>query len=277
MPQPLRSATSSSRFRRLGLTAALLTLAPAAPALAVPLVPVPQELPLRTVFDGTMSPTAGQSSKACQAAYRPGAPGVATREISVTPGIGLLELTMTGTGGDADVAVFDTAGNPLAAAASPDAQETAAGWTLHRRHPPPPGLPAATGTSDVRVQVVVRRGRCPPTPRSAQARVNPPQLVSVKAPTQAERSRVAGLGLRPHRARQQRQHRRGRPQRRADRAKAHPLRTGLRRGDAGPRRPGPRGALGPWRTALRRRAARAGLPSGDRTTYRTLADYEIRA
>ena len=102
--------------------ATLATLAATAPATAAV-----GELPLTRVFDGRLAPTEGTTARACQAAYRPGKPGVSTRTVTVAPGPGLIEARMAGGGGDVDLAIFDASGKAIAAGASPDAREVASG------------------------------------------------------------------------------------------------------------------------------------------------------
>jgi hypothetical protein len=87
----------SSRWTALPL-AALIALAGAQAAAASP-----GELPLTTVLDTHLTPASGTTAQACQAAYRPGTPGVATRDVTVPRGLGLLQAAMTGSGGDVDL------------------------------------------------------------------------------------------------------------------------------------------------------------------------------
>ncbi|MCW3011482.1 MAG: hypothetical protein JWO90_1886 [Solirubrobacterales bacterium] len=168
--------------------ASLALLAAASPAAAAT-----GELPLTKVFEGRLAPAAGTTGVACQAAYRPGTPGVATREVVVPAGLAVLEAAMTGSGGDVDLAIFDASGRAIAAGASPDAQEVASGWTLLGGTL---RVQACRRDGDTRdVGIVLERATLPSTASAATARANPPQLVDVLAPTQAERTRVAGLGL----------------------------------------------------------------------------------
>ena len=241
--------------------AAIATLAAAAPASAAV-----GELPLAKAFEGSLVPSAGITAAACQASYRPGTPGVATREVTVAPGLGLIETSATGTDGDVDLAIFDASGKVIAAGASPDAQEDASGWTrtggvlrlqVCRRD-------GSTGA----VRVVVERAWLPAGAVSAKA--DPPQLVNVVTATSAERNRVSNMGLDLtetagrdtvgvviHSA--------------ADRTKLR--RAGLQWRVLVPDLVASDTAA---RAADRRftlATPRSGLPSG-RTTYRTLADYE---
>lgn len=249
------------RPRHTLLLLPLATLVAAAPASAAV-----GELPLTKVFEDRLAPSAGTTATACQDSYRPGAPGIATREVTVTPGLGLIEASATGADGDVDLAIFDASGKAIAAGASPDAQEVASGWTrtggvlrlqVCRRD----------GSTET-VRVVVERAQLPAGAVSAKA--DPPQLVNVVTPTRAERSRVSNMGLDLtetasgdsvgvviHGA--------------TDRTKLR--RAGLQwrvvvgdlvASDIAAR-------AGERRFALA--TPRSGLPSG-RTTYRTLADYE---
>lgn len=167
--------------------AVLLSLGAAAPAQAA-------ELPLTRAFAGTLTPAPGLSTQACQAAYRPGAPGVATKEITVLPGVALIDAAMSGArGGDVDLAIFDASGRAIAAAASPDSQEVAQGWTATGGTL---RLQACRTDGDTRaVRLVVERAALVTDLTAAQAKADAPQLVTVVAPTRADRSRVAALGL----------------------------------------------------------------------------------
>ena len=241
--------------------AAIATLAAAAPASAAV-----GELPLGKVFEGHLVPSAGITAAACQASYRPGTPGVATREVPVAPGLGLVEARATGADGEVDLAIFDASGKLIAAGASPDAQEVASGWTR------PGGVlrlqvcrrDGSTGA----VRVVVERAWLPAGAVSAKA--DPPQLVNVVTPTSAERNRVSNMGLDLtetagrdsvgvviHSA--------------ADRTKLR--RAGLRWRVLVPDLVASDTAARAGERRFTLATPRSGLPSG-RTTYRTLADYE---
>ena len=174
------------RLRRSALpVATLAALAAAAPALAA------GELRLSTVFEGTLSPSAGTTATPCQDSYRPGAPGVATREVTVAASLGLIEAAATAASGDIDFAIFDGGGKAIAAGGSPDAQEVASGWT---RSGGTLSLQVCRRDGDAdTVHVRVERAALPAGATSARA--NPPQLVDVIAPTRAERTRVANMGL----------------------------------------------------------------------------------
>ncbi len=232
------------------------------------------DLTLTEAFAGTLTPAAGTSAQACQAAYRPGAPGVATKEVTVAPGIGLIDAQMRGKGGDVDLAIFDAGGRAIAAAASPDAQEVAQGWTALGGVLRVQVCRMNGGTGPVRV--TVERAALPADVTAAKAKADPPQLVDVIAPTRAERTRVANMGLDLtehgglntigvvlHGA--------------ADRTKL--ARAGLKwkvlvpdlvARDLASRK----AELSVTRAQARTRSTRAGLPSGRTGTYRTLADYE---
>ena len=107
--------------RRLLLTIAILAaLALPASAQAAPKL----LLDATTVLDGSLAARPGADAGACHRAYRPGAAGVATKDVTLS-GPGSLEVRLDGAEGDWDVAVFDAAGNVLAADASPDAREVA--------------------------------------------------------------------------------------------------------------------------------------------------------
>ncbi len=254
------------RTAALPVSLIALALAPGAASAA------PGELPLSTVFSGTLTTPAGQATEACQASYRPGTPGVSTREITVPTGIGLIDATLDGadpTDGDTDLAIFDASGQAIASAASPDAQEVAQGWTrtggrlrvqVCRRD----GDPASS-------RVVIRRAVLPTGVTASEARADPPQLVNVIAPTRADRNRVASMGLDLtehagtgtigvvlHGA--------------TDRARLQ--RAGLRWTVVVPDLVAQDLAARSQEARAGRGTARAGLPSGNRTSYRTLSDFE---
>jgi hypothetical protein len=172
----------------------LLTLAFLTAALAVP--GTAQAAPkllldATTVLDAPLTARGGEDSGACHRAYRPGSPGVATRDVTLS-GPGSLEVRLAGTEGDWDVAVFDAAGSVLAADASPDAQEVASGFALKggivhvqacRRSGGAASVPATLGHSAI-------------APGAAEAaKAAPPQLVDVITPTREQKQRLADLGL----------------------------------------------------------------------------------
>ena len=172
---------------RLLTLALLLALAVPASAQAAPRL----LLDATTVLDGPLTARGGEDSGACHRAYRPGSPGVATRDVTLS-GPGSLEVRLDGTEGDWDVAVFDAAGSVLAADASPDAQEVASGFALKG------------GT--VHVQACRRSGDAASVPATLQhsaiapgaaeaAKADPPQLVDVITPTREQKQRLADLGL----------------------------------------------------------------------------------
>ena len=149
------------------------------------------------------------------------------------------------TEGDWDVAVFDATGRALAADASPDAQEVAIGYT-------------AGGRLDV--QACRRSGNAAAVPaslefaalrpaRSSEAKANPPQLVSVITPTQAQKDQLLALGLDMTEHGGKETPRRRAP-RQAGRGGAAQGRLPLARARHRPRRPEPRAAR--RRRALRR-------------------------
>jgi hypothetical protein len=156
-------------------------------ALAAPSSPL---LEPRTLFDGALAAPAGTHETACHRAFRPGRPGVATRSVDVT-GPGAVTVKLSGDQGDWDVAVFDVTGRPLAADASPDAQEAAIGYTAGGR---------------LNLQACRRSGAAASVPASLEfaamragaleeARANPPKLVSVLTPTKAQKDQLIALDL----------------------------------------------------------------------------------
>ncbi len=111
--------------RLLSLTFLIAALALPASAHAAPKL----LLDATTVLDAPLTANAGEAAGACHRAHRPDAAGVAARDVRLS-GPGSLEVRLDGDEGDWDVAVFDAAGNVLAADASPDAQEVASGFAL---------------------------------------------------------------------------------------------------------------------------------------------------
>jgi hypothetical protein len=145
-----------------------------------------------TALDAPLTANPGEAAGACHRAYRPRAAGVAARDARLS-GAGSLEVRLDGDEGDWDVAVFDAAGNVLAADASPDAQEVASGFALKG------GV--------VRVQACRRAGDAASVPATlehsaiapgaaeAAAKADPPQLVNVITPTRAQRQQLIELDL----------------------------------------------------------------------------------
>jgi len=172
----------------------LLSLALLTAALALPASAQAEPrllLDATTVLDGALTAPAGTDTGACHRAYRPGSPGVATRDATLS-GPGSLEVRLAGDEGDWDVAVFDAAGRVRAADASPDAQEVASGFAL-------------TGGT-VHVQACRRSGDSASVPATLQhsgiapgaaeaAKADPPQLVDVITPTREQKQRLTDLGL----------------------------------------------------------------------------------
>ena len=165
----------------------LLALALPASAQAAPKL----LLDATTVLDAPLTANAGEAAGACHRAYRPDAAGVAARDVRLS-GPGSLEVRLDGDEGDWDVAVFDAAGNVLAADASPDAQEVASGFSLKG------GV--------LHVQACRRAGDAAAVPATLQhsaiapgaaeaAKADPPQLVDVITPTRAQRQQLIELGL----------------------------------------------------------------------------------
>lgn len=249
------------RFAVLPLATAVSCAVVAAPAAALP-----TELPITKVFDGSLTPSAGTTAIACQASYRPGTPGIATREVPVALGLGLVEGRATGSSGDVDFAIFDRSGKAFAAGASPDAQEVTSGWT---RHGGVLRLQVCRRDGDARaVRVVLERAALPAG--AASARSAPPQLVNVIVKDRAERNRVASMGL-------DLDENAGADsvgvvlQNAADRALLR--RAGLRWRVVVPDLIAADLASRAEELRFARATKRSALPSG-RTTYRTLADYE---
>ncbi len=165
---------------------ALLTGTPNAPAAASP----PPLLESQTLLNDALTASDGRQGTPCHSAYMPNRAAVATRSVDVS-GPGQVTVSLAGTEGDWDVAVFDSTGRALAADASPDAQEVAIGYT-------------AGGRLDV--QACRRSGGAASVPASLefqavrasaleQTRANPPQLVSVNTPDQRRKDELLALGL----------------------------------------------------------------------------------
>jgi hypothetical protein len=174
------------RLLTLALTVAALALPATAHAATPRLL-----LDATTVLDAPLTAKAGEDAGACHRAYRPGAAGVATRDVQL-PGAGSIEVRLDGGVGDWDVAVFDAAGRVLAADASPDAQEVASGFALQG------------GT--VHVQACRRSGEAAAVPATLEhsaiapgaaeaAKAVAPQLVDVITPTKEQKQRLLALGL----------------------------------------------------------------------------------
>ncbi len=142
------------------------------------------------VLRGTLSAPAGTFTGACHRSWRQGEAGVATRTVTVS-GPGHVDLRLSGSAGDWDVAAFGPDGRVVAAGASPDAQEVASGWLAKGRV--------------LRVQACRRSGRAAsarvtvehaPMPADTTSfRADPPQLVNVLTPTRADKDRLMALGL----------------------------------------------------------------------------------
>ncbi|HYH87755.1 MAG TPA: M14 family zinc carboxypeptidase, partial [Solirubrobacteraceae bacterium] len=172
---------------RLGVAALAISLLLTGATTALAAGPL---LEPRTILDGSLAAPAGTYETACHRAFRPGRAGVATRGLDVS-GPGALTVKLTGSEGDWDVAVFDAGGRALAADASPDAQEVALGYTAGGR---------------LNVQACRRSGDASSVPASLEfaavrpgaleeAKANPPRLVSVITPTQAQKDQLLALGL----------------------------------------------------------------------------------
>ena len=152
------------------------------------------DIALSEALDERLTAPEGTFTEACHTRFRPDTPGVATKTVAVPAGIGVVDARLDGTSGDWDLAVFDAAGEMVAADASPDAQEIASGYT------------AAGGVLKVQacrrsgdadsVPVALRHGVVRNADAAADAvRADPPQLVDVHTESQADKTRLTGLGL----------------------------------------------------------------------------------
>lgn len=143
------------------------------------------------ILDEPLAGASGTTAIACQASYRPGTAGVATKSVSVGSGLHFLQVTLAGAKGDWDVAVFDASGGAVVASAERGSSESATGWT------------ASGGT--LRVQVCRRTGSAASVPVVLEAaevtgdadrmRNDPPQMVDVMTPTREAKDRLMALGM----------------------------------------------------------------------------------
>ncbi|MEJ7892885.1 MAG: M14 family zinc carboxypeptidase [Solirubrobacteraceae bacterium] len=149
------------------------------------------EMQLQTVLDEPLGGALGTTAIPCQASWRPGTSGIATKTVTVPAGIRFLAVTLGGAKGDWDVAVFDATGSAVVASAELGSTESATGWT------------SRGGT--LRVQACRRTGsaavvpvtldEAAPVGDAAAAKANAPQLVSVNTPTREAKDRLLALGL----------------------------------------------------------------------------------
>jgi hypothetical protein len=170
----------------------LIALALAAVSVAAPAQAADTPLAKPTaLLSGRLAAAPGTFTRECHARYRPNEDGIATRDVRAR-GAGAVHVTLDGTRGDWDVAVFDAAGRLLPADASPDAQESASGWTtragtLHVQ------ACRRTGTA-ASVPATLTLARIKPGAVKA-AKADPPQLVSVITNGKAEERKLHALDL----------------------------------------------------------------------------------
>jgi hypothetical protein len=143
-----------------------------------------------TLLTATLSITEGTTQADCHASYRPGTPGVATRTVDA-PGPGQVDVTLDGSGGDWDLAVFDAEDKLIAADASPDANEVASGWAVEGGELRIQACRRSGDAQDAKVELK----QTPLTGDADAARSDPPELVNVLTPTRETKQRLLALDM----------------------------------------------------------------------------------
>jgi hypothetical protein len=149
----------------------------------------PPLLDSQTLLNGALSAPGEPLSAPCHRAYMPDRAGVATRSVNVS-GPGQVTVSLAGTEGDWDVAVFDSTGRALAADASPDAQEIAIGYTAGGRL----DVQACRYSGPDTVPAILEFQAATPAALE-EVRENPPALVSVITPNERRKDELLALGL----------------------------------------------------------------------------------
>jgi len=148
----------------------------------------PPTLDLADVLDQRVS-AAGTAEGSCFSRVRSGQ-GVVTREIRVPAGIGQVRAVLDGGQGDWDVAVFDAAGDALAAGSSSRADEVASGWTLTGGTLTVQACRLSGPSQSARLTV-----EHAPLPADARNAARGIQVVDVHTPTRMDKNRLTSMGF----------------------------------------------------------------------------------